>query len=87
MGEWKNPKDEERVRNAVRTIVDKGEEMSKKNGTYLPFQYANYSSRDQSPLASYGVENLARLKAIALKYDPEQVFQLLQNGGFLVSRA
>jgi len=75
------------VRKAACMIADKVEEVSKKNGTYLPFQYANYSSRDQNPLASYGADNLAKLKAIALKYDPEQVFQLLQNGGWLVSRA
>ncbi|TVY50645.1 Bifunctional solanapyrone synthase [Lachnellula cervina] len=86
MADWKNPADEETVRQSVRTIVDKGEEISKKNGTYIPFKYANYASRDQNPLATYGPENLTKLKEIALKYDADEVFQKLQNGGWLLSR-
>ena len=86
MADWKNHKDEETVCRSLRTIVDKGEEISKKNGTYIPFKYANYASRDQNPLASYGPENLAKLKEIALKYDAEEVFQKQQNGGWLLSR-
>jgi hypothetical protein len=53
----------------------------------VPYKYSNYSSRDQDPLASYGEENLGKLKEIAGRYDPEGVFQVLQNGGWLVSRA
>jgi hypothetical protein len=87
MADWKNAKDGETVRKSVRTIVDKGEKIAKKNGIYIPFKYANYASRDQNPLGSYGAENLAKLKEIALKYDSEEVFQKLQNGGWLVSRA
>jgi hypothetical protein len=87
MADWKNPEDEELVRNSVRKILDTAEKVSKKNGTYLPFVYANYASRDQDPLASYGTENLGKLKDIAKKYDPEAVFQTLQNGGWLVSKA
>ena len=85
MADWKGPNDEEAVRAACKVIVDKCEEVSKKNGTYLPFKYANYSSRDQNPLSTYGEENLRKLKEIALKFDPEEVFQKLQNGGWLVS--
>jgi hypothetical protein len=87
MADWKDPAAETSVRKACKIIADKCEEVSKKNGTYLPFKYANYSSRDQNPLASYGEKNLQKLKEIALKYDPEAVFQRLQNGGWLVSRA
>lgn len=43
--------------------------------------------RDQNPLASYGNETLEKLKEIAGKYDPEGVFQTLQNGGWLLSMA
>ena len=87
MADWKTPEDEELVRNSVRKILDTAERVSKKNGTYLPFVYSNYASRDQDPLASYGTENLQKLKDIAKKYDPDAVFQTLQNGGWLVSKA
>ncbi|KAL4931672.1 FAD-binding oxidoreductase [Aspergillus undulatus] len=49
------------------------------------FVYMGDASRDQNLLASYGEENLERLKAVSLKYDPGQVFQRLQNNGFLLS--
>lgn len=87
MADYKNAADEDRVRASVKKIVDVVEETAKKEGVWLSFKYSNYSSRDQDPLASYGEENLARLREIAAKYDPERVFQVLQNGGWLLSRA
>ncbi|KAJ5781184.1 hypothetical protein N7457_006344 [Penicillium paradoxum] len=87
MADYLNIADEERVRASVKKIVDVVEETAKKENAWLPFKYSNYSSRDQDPLASYGEENLAALREIAAKYDPEEVFQVLQNGGWLLSRA
>lgn len=87
MADWKNASDEPFVRDSLKKIIDAAESVSKKNGTYLPFRYSNYSSRDQDPLSSYGQGNLQKLKDIAKKYDPEAVFQKLQNGGWLVSTA
>lgn len=86
MADWKNAHDTDVVRASCKAIVDKCEEISKRNGTYLPFRYANYASVDQNPLSTYGADNLQKLKDIALKYDPDGVFQKLQNGGWLVSR-
>ena len=62
-------------------------ELGAARGSALDFVFLNDASRDQNPLASYGAENLAKLREIARAYDPEQVFQKLQNGGFLLSRA
>ena len=36
---------------------------------------------DQEVIASYGEENVARLKQIAASYDPDAVFQNLVPGG------
>ncbi|KAI1375604.1 hypothetical protein F4677DRAFT_421859 [Hypoxylon crocopeplum] len=52
----------------------------------LEWTYLNYADRSQDPLASYGVENVRRLKEVAAKYDPEQVFQRLCPGGFKISQ-
>lgn len=87
MADWKNLADEEKVRASCRAIVSKGEEVAKKNGTHIPFLYANYSSRDQNPLKSYGADNFGKLQDVARKYDPKEVFQKLQNGGWLISKA
>lgn len=51
----------------------------------LPWVYMNYADKSQKPLASYGVENIERLKSAASKYDPGKVFQELCPGGFKIS--
>ncbi|KAK8036139.1 FAD-binding domain-containing protein [Apiospora rasikravindrae] len=61
--------------------------LGQERGLHLPFLFQGDSSRDQSPLASYGEENVAKLKQIALKYDKTQFFQKLQNGGFYYPRS
>ncbi|KAJ5698965.1 FAD-binding type 2 [Penicillium macrosclerotiorum] len=86
MTEWTNQEDEATVRDAARKIIDAAEVVAKKNGTFLDFKYANYSSRDQDPQSTYGDTNLAKLKDVARKVDPSGVFQNLQHGGWLVSR-
>lgn len=35
---------------------------------------------------SYGAENVAKMRAAAKKYDPEQVFQIRVPGGFKISK-
>ncbi|KAI1455764.1 hypothetical protein F4805DRAFT_468505 [Annulohypoxylon moriforme] len=55
-------------------------------GGNLEFVYLNYADASQNPLGSYGEGNLRRLKEVAAKYDPEQVFQTLCPGGFKVSK-
>ncbi|KAE8317971.1 hypothetical protein BDV41DRAFT_561147 [Aspergillus transmontanensis] len=83
MADWNNPADGDRVRRAMHEIVDAAEATAKANGTYLPYQYCNYASPDQDPLASYGAENVEKLREIASKYDSDGVFQTLQSGGCL----
>jgi len=52
-----------------------------------PYLFMNDASRDQNPCASYGEDSLRRLRRIARAYDPNQVFQRLQGGGFKLSQA
>jgi uncharacterized protein YsxB (DUF464 family) len=86
MADWSNAADEERVRAAVKTIVDTAESLAKEEGVYLEYKYTNYASRDQDALGTYGEENIAKLKTVAKKYDPYGVFQRLQAGGWLLSK-
>ncbi|KAM7191814.1 hypothetical protein V8F33_008661 [Rhypophila sp. PSN 637] len=50
----------------------------------LDWEYINYADASQNPLRSYGKANVDRLKAIARKYDPQEVFQKLCMGGFKI---
>ena len=67
--------------------TERWRQLGEKRGLHDPFVYLNDAARDQNPLGSYGVENVAKLKAVSRKYDPQQIFQKLQNDGFLLSKS
>lgn len=52
----------------------------------VEWQYINYAFDWQNPLGSYGAENTAKIKAAALKYDPDQVFQARTPGGYKITQ-
>lgn len=85
--DWNDAKDDETVRAVPIATSDKWKELGEQRGSYVPFLFMNDGSREQDPLSLYGDENLTKLRGIASKYDPKQVFQKLQGDGFLVSRA
>ncbi|KAK8075974.1 FAD binding domain protein [Apiospora phragmitis] len=58
-----------------------------RHGLFAGYVYMNYASEYQDVVGSYGGANKARLKRIAAKYDPAQVFQRLQPGYFKLDRA
>lgn len=58
--------------------------VSQERGLNVSHIYMNDAARDQDPLATYGSDNVQRLKEVAAIYDPGQVFQNLQNDGFLL---
>lgn len=43
-----------------------------------------FDTGSRKVLGSYGAENIKLMQEVAAKYDPEGVFQKLQNGGFLL---
>ena len=63
------------------------ESSSIKHGADLHYRFMNDAYDGQAVLAGYGAENLEELRRIALAYDPNGIFQRLQNGGWLLSRA
>ncbi|ROV92195.1 hypothetical protein VMCG_09279 [Cytospora schulzeri] len=84
--DWEKAADDDLVRGVSIATTEKWKELGKARGLYIDYLYTNDASRDQNPMATYGAANIAKLKAIALKYDPEQVFQTLQNDGFLLRK-
>ncbi|EMR72870.1 putative fad linked oxidase-like protein [Eutypa lata UCREL1] len=77
--------DEEGLR-SVDDLRRTAEELAKWSGDHLEFHFMNDASPSQTVLESYGLENLNMLREVAAKYDPEKVFQVLQNGGNLLRR-
>ncbi|KAJ9314213.1 CAZyme family AA7 [Paecilomyces variotii] len=84
--DWEHASDDAVVREVSIATAKKWKELGQERGLHNPFVYMNDASRDQNPLMSYTEENLAKLKAISLRYDPSQVFQKLQNDGLLLSK-
>lgn len=53
----------------------------------VDYIFLNYADgTHQSPLASYGAENVAKIRAAAAKYDPKGIFQTQVPGGFKISK-
>ncbi|KAK8036503.1 FAD-binding domain-containing protein [Apiospora marii] len=72
---------------AMQALVDVGKDLAAsahEMGTDLNFHYMNDAGPDQDVLASYGSMN--RMRAVSRAYDPYQVFQHLQNDGFLLGK-
>jgi hypothetical protein len=52
----------------------------------VDWQFMNYADKQQDPLASYGAENVEKIRAAAKKVDAQGVFQTKAPGGFKISR-
>ena len=50
------------------------------------FRYLNYCEGTQDPFATYGSDNIRKMKDAAAKYDPTGVFQTRVPGGFKISK-
>tara|TARA_R110002003_G_scaffold32_8_gene1968 strand:+ start:15093 stop:15350 length:258 start_codon:yes stop_codon:yes gene_type:complete len=68
----------------VQTLVQRIKAAAAVAGKVLEFEFMNDGNFAQSPLRSYGVESVAYMREVAKKYDPDGVFQRLQNDGFLL---
>ncbi|KID89998.1 FAD binding domain-containing protein, partial [Metarhizium majus ARSEF 297] len=84
---WEHGVDDEKALAAINSYTKKVEDLAKSRGVYLEGKIMNDANFMQKVLASYGTENLDRMKAVSRRYDPLQVFQKLQNDGFLLSKA
>lgn len=85
--DWQGESNDAAVRAVPIATTQEWKDLGQVRGSYLPFLYMNDASRDQNPIAGYGASNVAKLKSVSKKYDPTQVFQILQNDGFLLRKA
>ncbi|AEO64675.1 uncharacterized protein THITE_2037763 [Thermothielavioides terrestris NRRL 8126] len=79
---WPNSASNAAVEKVSRQALAAIEARAKAEGLLRGFQYLNYAAPYQTPLASYGAENLEFLREVRRKYDPLQVFQKRVPGGF-----
>lgn len=86
LAEWRDERDDDIVRSVAIETTDKWKTFGQRQGLYLPFIFMNDASQDQNPIATYGEDNVRRLKKIAKKYDRTELFQKQQHDGFLLSK-
>ncbi|RAR12596.1 fad binding domain-containing protein [Stemphylium lycopersici] len=82
---WQGAEQNELFQTAGANLVNRIREYAESIGADNPYLYLNYADSTQDPLASYGSENVKKMKAAAKKYDPFGVFQKLVPGGFKIS--
>lgn len=79
---WKNVKQSDLVRGAVRRGINKIEDFAKTHKTYHRYKFANYCAEWQRPMMSYGEKNLDFMRGVSRKYDPKGLFQKGCLGSF-----
>lgn len=80
--QWSNAADDKLINTAARKIWQQADELALERGLKRNWIYINYAAEDQDPIASYGEENVRRLREMSRKYDPTGLFQKNMPGGF-----
>jgi len=83
---WNSKEDEPKFHKLISKVIEVVRIEAKRRNLDNDFIYLNYASEYQDPIESYGAANKERLIKISKKYDPAQVFQYLQPGGFKLTR-
>jgi FAD/FMN-containing dehydrogenase len=78
---WDKIEDDTRVLQASANVIRRMQEEAQRRDMVNDYLYMNYASQYQDVIGSYG-ESTERLKKVAKKYDPTEVFQKLQPGYF-----
>ncbi|KAJ5035530.1 uncharacterized protein L3040_007996 [Drepanopeziza brunnea f. sp. 'multigermtubi'] len=89
-GNWADAKDDEIIYRFFQDMVDELNRRAKAAGLYYDFVYLNDAAPTQTGAVFQKYANgtaLPRLREIAHRYDPHQVFQILTPGGFKLVNA
>lgn len=84
---WDKAEDDAVIYQTISRLFTRIKAEATSRGVHSDFVYMNYASQYQDVIGSYGSSNKAKLKDVARKYDPAQVFQRLQPGYFKLDGA
>lgn len=83
--EWTLDEEDAATHEMITTMGANVKTIAKEQNAFFDYQFMNDASYVQRPLESYGPASLAIMRAVSTAYDLGQVFQRLQNSGFLLS--
>ncbi|KAK7747505.1 hypothetical protein SLS53_001760 [Cytospora paraplurivora] len=72
--DWENEADDDTVRNVSIATTETWKELAEQRWLLITYVYINDTLGDQNPMATYGEANIKKLKDVARRYDPDQVF-------------
>ncbi|KAF1978809.1 hypothetical protein BU23DRAFT_497715 [Bimuria novae-zelandiae CBS 107.79] len=84
---WQDVSQDAAIYNDAKAFIDNITAEAKRRNVASNYIYMNYASPYQKVVEGYGSTNAAKLKSIANKYDPTEVFQRLRPGGFKLNGA
>ncbi|KAF4616259.1 hypothetical protein G7Y89_g15147 [Cudoniella acicularis] len=79
---WWLPSEDRPGHHATLDIRESIWDAAVERGLEVEYIFANDASYSQAVLQSYGSENVAKMKDVQARYDPQMVFQRLVPGGF-----
>jgi hypothetical protein len=80
-GHW-HAKDDSAAHEATKSLMGKIQNAVKQEESEIDYIFMNDASWDQDVIASYGEDNVRRLRKVREKYDPSFAFTYLAGGGF-----
>ncbi|RYP18794.1 hypothetical protein DL765_003729 [Monosporascus sp. GIB2] len=83
---WWNEADDDVAYDATEALLAKINKEAKADGAFLDYIFINDASDRQPVLASYGSENVQKLRNVQRAYDPAGIFQKLVPGGQKIPR-
>lgn len=87
LAQWKEPEDRPELLDTLAGLVDYMVSQARATDNLLPYTFMNDGGYMQDVPAGYGARSVATMRAVSRKYDPKQVFQKLQVGGWKVSES
>ncbi len=84
---WNNAADDTIIYTFITKVLNRIKAAATKINKQNDYIYMNYGGVYEDVIKSYGADNKAKLKTIAAKYDPQEVFQILQPGYFKLDKA
>lgn len=82
--QYSTPESDAIVGTTTRDLFKDIESLAKETDDFVEWKFLNYADVTQEVIGGYGEENVAKLREVSKRVDPEGFFQTTQPGGFKV---
>ncbi|KAI0598802.1 6-hydroxy-D-nicotine oxidase [Biscogniauxia sp. FL1348] len=86
VAEWEGQQNDTVAQEAIDELYQGMQKLSHEKGQWLDFIFMNEGMWTQNVLGSYGATSVSKMEEMRAKYDPDGMFQRLQQDGYLLSR-